>query len=339
MSTQMANNAPRMENLSASFIKPWIQKERPKVFIPYDGSESAEVALDDLRRAGLPEIFDAKVAVTSVWLPLSPSEITRAVNARRMMVLNAGACSFVPALRDREEQRVLSAEAEHRVRSIFPSGTIKTEAIQDTASVTKEILRNAKRWDADLIVVGAKNSPSPEITDYAGPALKVAQEAHCSVRIARASDRTGDSPVRIVVGMDSPDSADQVVQAVARRVWPRGSEARLIAVRKAGPHNPRMDSQMMLALKQSAEELQARGLRVSTSFREGQPQEVLLEEARDLSADCIFIYADGLKPALNNGSDRRGLSKPTVALVLGAHCSVEVVRPNYFTESYLKPAA
>ena len=61
-----------------------------KVLIPYDGSESAETALDDLRRAGLPQELDALVAVTNVWLPLSPYEITRAVSARRMMVLTAG---------------------------------------------------------------------------------------------------------------------------------------------------------------------------------------------------------------------------------------------------------
>ena len=35
------------------------QDKSIKVLIPYDGSESAETALDDLRRAGLPQALDA----------------------------------------------------------------------------------------------------------------------------------------------------------------------------------------------------------------------------------------------------------------------------------------
>ncbi len=171
-----------------------------KVLIPYDGSESAEMALEDLRRAGLPQALDAIVAVTNVWLPLSPYEITRAVSARRMRVLTAGASSFVPALRDHEEQRVLALEAERRISSIFPSSTVRAEAMQDTATVANEIVRKAKQWGAELIIVGSNTSPSPHITDYAGPALKVAREAHCSVRIARESDRKDDAPIRIIIG-------------------------------------------------------------------------------------------------------------------------------------------
>jgi nucleotide-binding universal stress UspA family protein len=297
------------------------------------------VALDDLRRAGLPQALDAIVAVTNVWLPLSPYEITRAVSARRMMVLTAGVSSFAPALRDYEEQRALSVVAERRIRSIFPSGTIMTEAMQDTAAVANEILRKTKKWGAELIIVGSKTSPSPEITDYAGPALKVAQEAHCSVRIARPSNRKDDSLIRIIIGVEGSDSAAQVIQSVAQRVWPRGSEAHLIAVRTVGPRDPKIDSQITTALEQSAEELRAVGLPVSTAIRDGQAQDVLLQEARDLSADCIFIDSHGVKPALVDGLDRRGLSKSAVALVLGAHCSVEVVHSRYLMDQHLKPAA
>ena len=101
-----------------------------------------------------------------------------------------------------KSNRVLSLEAERRISSNFPSGTVRAEAMQDTATVANEILRKAKQWGAELIIVGSNTSPSPHITDYAGPALKVAREAHCSVRIARASDRKEDSPIRIIIGVD-----------------------------------------------------------------------------------------------------------------------------------------
>lgn len=98
-----------------------LQPKQLKVLIPYDGSDRAEAALQDLERAGLPATFEALIAVTEVWLPSSPYEITRAVDARRLKLLTSGMSSFAPAMRDCEEQRVLSLEADRRVRSMFPA--------------------------------------------------------------------------------------------------------------------------------------------------------------------------------------------------------------------------
>ena len=341
MSSQMATAKNEQTlDLSPHAVSTRVDQDRRfKVLIPYDGSENAEAAFDDMRRAGLPQNLDALVAVTNVFLPLSPSEITRAVTARRMMVLSAGASSFAPALRDYEEQRVLSFEADRRIRSIFPLGIVKTEAMRDVAAVTKEILRKAKNWGAELIIVGSKTSPSPHITDYAGPALRVAQDAHCSVRIARASDREGDAPIQIMIGVDEPGAAAGVVQAVAERFWPAGSKASIVAVRKSGPRDPVRDSAATLMLERLAGKLRAKGLEVSSAIKHGQPEEVFLREARELSVDCIFIDSHRLDHGQGDGFNRRGLGQVAQALVLGAHCSVEVVRPKNLIDQYLKPVA
>jgi nucleotide-binding universal stress UspA family protein len=339
MSSQIAKNEQSFVRPSHAMSDAKDQDKSIKVLIPYDGSESAETALDDLRRAGLPQALDAIVAVTNVWLPLSPYEITRAVSARRMKVLTAGASSFAPAFRDYEEQRVLSLEAERRISSIFPSGTVKAETMQDTVTVANEILQRAKQWGAELIIVGSNTSPSPHITDYAGPALKVAREAHCSVRIARASDRQDDTPIRIIIGVDGSTLMADVVDAVSDRVWPRASEIRLVAVRRDGPRDPRKDAEATVMLDQAAQELRAKGLTVSIAIRDGKPQDVLLHEAREFAADCIFIDSRGLSHELDAGYDRRDLGKAAAALALGAHCSVEVVRAKKFSAQYLKPTA
>jgi nucleotide-binding universal stress UspA family protein len=339
MSLRIAKNDHSFAAPSNAMSEAQAQDRSIKVLIPYDGSESAERALDDLKGAGLPQALDAIVAVTNVWLPLSPYEITRAVSARRLMVLTAGASSYAPALRDHEEQRVLSLEAERRISSIFPSGTVRAEAMQDTATVANEILQKAKEWGADLIIMGSHTSPSPHITDYAGPALKVAREAHCSVRIARASDRKDNSPIRIVIGVDGSTTTADVVDAVADRVWPRASETRLVVVRKGGPRDSREDAEATALLDQAAQDLRAKGLTVSTAIRDGKPQEVLLHEAREFAADCIFIDSRGLSRELEGGHDRRALGKAAEALALGAHCSVEVVRAKNPGGPYLKPAA
>ena len=338
MSSQIVKNDPRFRR-SPRVMSALLGQDPIKVFIPYDGSENAEMALDDMSRAGLPQSIDAFVAVTNVWLPLSPYEITRAVSARRMKLLTSGISSFVPALRDYEEQRVLSLEAGRRIRSIFPTGNVRTEAMQEMAAVASEILRKAKTWGAELIILGSKISPSPQITDYAGPSLRVAQDAHCSVRIARTSDRKSDSAMQIIIAVDESNSTARVVNAVAERCWPAGTKAKIVVVRKSGPRDPVRDSAAALELNGLANKLRAIGLEVSTTVRVGQPQDVLFQEARELSADCIFIDSHGLDQGRAVGLDHCGLGKIAEALVLGASCSVEVVRPKKLTDQYLKPAA
>jgi nucleotide-binding universal stress UspA family protein len=331
MSLQIMGNEQSLERSSRSMTTSALKNGKLKVFIPYDGSESSDTALDNLRRAGLPQELEALVAVTQVWLPLSPYEITHAVSARRMKLLTSGSSSFVPALRECEEQRVLSLEAGRRIRAIFPSGTVKTEVMQEMA-VAGEILRKVKSWGAELIILGAKTSPSPQITDYAGPALRIARDAPCSIRIARASDRNGDAPLQILIGAGETDSTDVVVQAVAERFWPVGSEANIVTVRKSGPRDPVRDSATALVLKRLADKLRAKGLEVSTAIKYGQPQDVLLQEARELSADCIFIDSHELDQDPVAGFDARGLGKVAEAVVFGAHCSVEVVRQKNVTD-------
>ena len=338
MSSHIIGNEVSFERSSRAMSTSALKNEKLKVFIPYDGSESAETALDNMKRAGLPPQLEALVAVTHVWLPLSPYEITHAVSARRMKLLTSGLSSFVPALRDHEEQRVLSLEADRRIRSDFPSGVVKTEVMQEMA-VASEILRKVKSWGADLIILGAKTSPSRDITDYVGPALKVARDATCSVRIARRSDRNHDAPVQILIGVDESDSTNLVVQAVAERFWPVGSRASLVAVQKSGPRDPAEQSETGLALERQADRLRATGLEVSIGIKNGQPEDVLLREARDLSADCIFVQSHGLRRRQSDGSDRRGLGKAVEAILLGAHCSVEIVRSKNLTRQYLQPAA
>ena len=335
MSFQIAKNEQTLARPSQVVSNATAEVKRTKVLIPYDGSENTETALADLDRAGLPRSLDVIAVVTDVWMPLSPYELSRAVSARRMKVLNAGASSFVPALRDYEEQQALSLEAERRIRSIFPLGTVKTEAMHDTTQIANEILRKAKQWKAELIIVGSRVSPSSHITDYAGPAAKVAREANCSVRIARLPDQKSGYPVRIIIAVDGLDSA-MLVQTVGDRNWPPSSEVRLVTVLKSGPRDPGKDSETTLMLAQAAEGLRAKGLTVSIATREGKPEEVLLQEAREFAADCIFIDSDGFGQELGGAT---GLSKSAEAVMLGAPCSVEIVRTQQFEDPHLKPAA
>jgi len=69
-------------------------------------------------------------------------------------------------------------------------------------------------------------------------------------------------------------------------------------------------------------ELKAIGLSVSVAIAKGDPQRVLIEEARKWDANSIFVGGRKFSGAL----ERFWLGSVSTALVTGAHCSVEVVR-------------
>ena len=329
----MVAQIAKTERKHATVLTPAAQEKKLRVLIPYDGSETAEEALKDLSNAALPPELDALITVTQVCLPSSPYEITRAVSARRLKLLTSGLSSYVPALQDHEEQRVLSLEAERKLRSMFPQGTVKTEALQDTAAMVQAILRKAERWGAELIVLGSKSSPSALITDYAGPALRVAQDAHCSVRIARPSDRKPDAAMQIVIFVDESSSSHDVVEAVAERIWPTGTIAHLVMTRKLIPRQVTKEHEVAHDLDVWADTLRAKGLEVSTAIEDGRPEEVLLRKSVESSVGCVFVDPH------HGDVDASGLSAAVKALILGAQCSVEVVRGNSSDDRNLRPAA
>ena len=316
-----------------------LQPKQLRVLIPYDGSDGADTALRDLERAGLPQRFEALIAVTEVWLPSSPHEITRAVAARRLKLLTSGMSSFAPARRDCEEQRVLSREADRRIRSMFPSAHVTTEILEESTSIASDIVRVAKSCGVELIVVGSQGSPSPHIKDYAATALRLARSADCSVRIARPSERSAGAPAQIMIGADLSKSMERVVKVVSERVWPAGTKVNMVITGEPGPRDPVRESQTVLALEGLASTLAGRHLKVSIAVKYGQqPEDLLLDHAREISADCIFLEADMLAHRQGNG-DSGVLSKVAQSVVLGAPCSVEVVRPRIFTREHLDPAA
>jgi nucleotide-binding universal stress UspA family protein len=330
------------------------QDQKIKVLVLYDGSENAEAALDDLSRAGLPSGVEALVVVTDVCLPSSPADISRAVADRRMMVLKAGVSSFVPALRDVEEERVMSSKAEHRLRFMFPRGAVKSESLSNGNSIRRGMTRRAEAWSADLIVVGAQTSPSPQITDYCGTAVEIAAQSHCSARIARPSNSVVGAPVRILIGIDGSVDANNCLRTAARRVWPKGSEVRVVLVPKPGPRielvpdngagvlasdRTKPFSSASRVFDEGLEELRASGLEVSVASRDGLPVDVLIEEAREWGAGCIFVDALGFSRRVENAHDGPGISNVVKAVAIGAPCSVELVRGKPLEQGHLSPAA
>lgn len=284
--------------------------KKMRILIAYDGSDSAEAALSDLPRAGLPDDCEAIVYLADVWLPTSISEFSRAIGSRRQLA--AGLSSFAPATRAVEEERALSRYAEGRFQSLFPTWEVSVEASSGQGLPASELIRKAISWKADLIVIGS-HSKSAEAGNGLGFSFpKVVADAGCSVRISRPTLVGGKTSVRLIVGVDGSPGSESAVNTIMSRQWPEGSECLVVAP----------SGSVLPFARETADAIRATGLKTSIRVRSGDAHRVLGEEARDWGADCIFVGPDGYFTEMN----ARDSNNAVTSLAVSAPCSVEVAR-------------
>ena len=268
-----------------------------RLLIGHDGSSYADVALEDLTRAGLPERVEALVVTVGeppVVYPLASPEITFAGERVRSIVDHANR----QAAASLAEEKGFGQDAAAKLSSYFPSWRVHSEVV--TGRPANELIRKAREWDAELIVVGTQGLSALGRLILGSVSQEVVKDAHCSVRVGRSATRADRSGLRVLVGLELSRSADQVLRRILQRSWPPGTELRVVTGDDSTSRRTPADGVFR--------DIFVGDLRVSAAAVKGDTQEILLDEARRVEADCIVI-----------GS---GLA----ALAANAECSVEIVR-------------
>jgi nucleotide-binding universal stress UspA family protein len=312
-----------------------------KILIAYDGSAGADIAIDGLRRAGLPgEGVEALVvSVAEVWLP-PPS--------RNDVPEDTDPVQAPPGLeRAREHAQTIMTDTEvlaergtKRVRSVCPGWNVSPKVV--SGSPAFELLNSANEWQPQLIVVGWHGHTALGRFVLGSVSQKVLTEAPMSVRIGRHTTGVGDSSQRIIVGVDGSPGSHTAVSAVAERKWSPGSEVRIVVAEdlmKAFPVsllvpqvrnfvdevNVEEHTQAEKMATEALRQLRAgldRSVTLSSIVDSGDPKQVLVRHAEEFGADCIFTGATGF----SNRIERFVLGSVSAAVAARAHCSVEVVR-------------
>ncbi len=303
-----------------------------RILVAYDGSEHSDAALADLKRAGLPP--EAQVLVMTmadVFLP--PGD--ELGNAFPSYMPESLRLAEERARQRLEEARSLAQRASEQLRSSFSGWDVDYDAQADSPAWA--LLRAADSWNPDLIVMGARGR-----SVFGGRLIlgsisqRVLYEAHCSVRIARFSERK--EAARILIAVDHSADSNAAVDAVCSRQWPQGSEAALLSVvDTVMPVNPdpsdpssvkwievsdeRSWDHVRELFAPAVEKLRGAGLHAEVLIRRGNPADQILEEADTWGADNIFVGAKGAR-----GIDRLLLGSVSSSVSAHAHCSVEVVR-------------
>ena len=166
-----------------------------KILIAHDGSLSSDAAIEDMRRAGLPQ--DANAFVVSIAGDGSP------------------------------HAKAAAETAGNRIQSDFPQWKLSSEAF--SGSPSDVILKTSGWWRPDLLIIGS-DTFALQRSLTSGVSLDVVHRARCSVRVARTGTPSTSGPIRLLIGHNGSKACEAVIHEVARRRWPENTEAHVISV-------------------------------------------------------------------------------------------------------------
>ena len=303
-----------------------------KILIAYDGSECSDKALTDLRKAGLPAKAEAVIlTVADSWAAQGSLLGMQELSVQHAMLLdNTPQISL-------KDARSTAEKAAEVLGWHFPGWKIRSESLANSA--TEGIIEKVEDWKPDLLVMGSHGRSQAGRILFGSVSHHVLTHVHCNLRISkgRAEEEKEIPPARVVVAYDGSQESEAALETALCRHWPKGTAIRLITVidtrvslaflRPTGPIRYWTDAEdkdpvawvdrMLDFQKRRIEE---KKLIAYTEAVKGEPKRTLLKEAEAWGADVIFAGCRGL-----TGKEKLVTGSVSTALVLHAHCSVEVV--------------
>jgi nucleotide-binding universal stress UspA family protein len=257
-------------------------------------------------------------------------------------------------IRYREGLPALIEDAQHEARTVVDSAAARlTQAGHDVFSEIllglpkKTIPKYARRWGADLIMVGSHGQNAMTRFLMGSVAHAVVRSSPCSVEIVRPSRgvaKTSLQGMKILVGTDGSACSVKAVYSVANRPWPAKSQIKVVSVvQLLNPENPLPGVPLCSEYPTSVVEQVWKEARIRAGeavaearkiFHDnnlnvcdckatpvGDPRAILLDEAKAWEADLIVVGSHG-----RQGFDRLLMGSVSESIALHAHCSVEVIR-------------
>lgn len=311
-----------------------------RILISYDGSDHANAVLRNLGRAGLPPEAEAIVISTTDASFPAPAQYNGNGSVRMSLVYPTEAVDKATAM---------ARQASEMIRNDFPDWEIRINLA--VGSTVRVIAKKAGGWNPDLIVIGSQKHSGMSNSIFRAFSRQVDPTMDCSIRFARnfpaptaqtENQTSDDIETRILVCVDESPRAEAIVNSVASRFWPKGTEVRLLTV--VNPFNysivdllDEKISRTKSLHRQLINDLDYSPVYASSVIKEGEPVKLILKEAEEWKPDGIFIGTRGISRL------HRMLSGSlSAALVARAHCPVELVRTarpmSPFTELLRLPA-
>jgi nucleotide-binding universal stress UspA family protein len=295
-----------------------------RVLLAYDGSAGAEAARELLGRLRLPT--RTEIAVAAV-LESGPD------------LVGAPESGVAPGNTQETERRIIK-DLDLQLWNVAallraPERTCETRVLRGrpASALTEE----AKRWCADLIVLGSRGHGPLESLLLGSVSAEVVDHAPCPVLVARR-------PVvrRLLLGVDGSDSAHRAVATLASWQLLHAVPATVVGVLEPAPSWPvalggafaptivtigdggidERHDQLRGAVAEAIATLRRAGMIAEGEVREGDPAHELVKAAVDHSADLVVVGTRGL-----SALGRLLLGSVARKVLLHTDASVLVVRP------------
>jgi nucleotide-binding universal stress UspA family protein len=307
--------------------------ESMKILVAVDGSDGSLALMDQV--AGIPWSEKSEILILAV------AEMPAPIMAGPMPMPGTYYLEWETALESQAEASLITALER------FTAGGGRREMVTTRAvkgSTKLAIIDEAKRWGADLIMIGTHGYNAMERVWLGSVSRTVATHAECSVEIVRVATGIGGGPKKLLIAVDGSRYGDAAVAEVAARPWPDGTEVRIVTAIHL-PFIPTPETwvlpdeyyaetekssrlQAEEVLRRSEEAIRAGNvgrrvpLTVNSEAILGHAEEVILAAAREWQADLILLGSHG-----HRAWERFLLGSVSQAVAWHAHCSVEIVRP------------
>jgi len=300
-----------------------------KVLIAYDGSDCSDAIAKDLSRAGLPDEVSAVVLSVVHGSAYDPVLISPPSSGGADVHSETYSAKTIARLVDLEAQ---THQLVAQLRLDHPKWIIESELV--CGDPRTEMTRATTLFTPDLIVMGSHSRSMLGRWIHGSFTQFTLHNTKVSARIARNLISDEMVAPRLVVAVDGSQDSMAAVEAIAHRVWPLGTEVRAVAVLSHRYIQPALGfsayftCEMELirrafqnAVDDAATQLRRAGLNAAALVLPGEPAAVLIAEAIDWKADCIFLGTHG-----TGALARMLLGSVSTAVATGAPCSIEVVR-------------
>jgi nucleotide-binding universal stress UspA family protein len=238
--------------------------------------------------------------------------------------------SFEPEVRRQLETR-MRARLEELVGSIEASGGEVAGSHPRVGRPDAEIVDQAERIEAGLIVMGSRGSGPIRRALMGSVSDSVVRHAHCPVMVVRGEG--AGFPTKVLLATDGSEEADLAATTAADLAQRTGSELHVIHVAEVRPvYHPERHGYLARyeELREKAQRLledqvgrvkEAGGKVAGAHLGTGRPDEEIVVLGQEIGAGLIVTGSRGL------GGIRRALmGSVSDSVVRHAHCPVMVVR-------------